>query len=181
MAFILKADTEHTVQRAWDRYDAQREALFVFRRSIESQFQLGLTPTYAPFIGFTINEYREEIDSIFIELDHAAAFSMLTAAEAELWRAYKHHGRGKNSGVIPSELRKLYAVHGDKLWDVEKVLDAWRLNTSQPSKSKFSAFKAAMKYRHWLAHGRHWMLRAQRYTPLSVFQICSSMVDEMSV
>jgi len=180
MAFDPKPDTGHTVQRAWDSYDVQRKALLQFHGTIESQFKTGLTPINAPFAGMTLQEYREAIDAIFLELDHATSFSLLSAAEAELWRSYKYYGKGKDTGKIPIGLRRLFARHGERLKDVERILDVWRLNKPQPAKSKFSAFKAAMKYRHWIAHGRHWTLLAQCYSPLNVYQICVSMVDEMS-
>jgi hypothetical protein len=58
-------------------------------------------------------------------------------------------------------LRKIHTQKGSRASLEEEILPAWRKYTDVAS-GVISDLRGALKYRHWLAHGRYWVPKLGR-------------------
>jgi hypothetical protein len=171
----LIPDRHHTISRAWEWYEVQRQALFGLRSRIQEE-QINGVPVSIPQVqGFTPAEFRRYMDRQFLELEFLAAFNMLSATEALLFRDFKFR-RHNAAGAVASSFRRL----DKKLREVDKIIDVWRGNLSNAQGSYFSNFRSAMNYRHWVAHGRHFEAKAHQYPPALIFDICTKVEEAVN-
>ena len=122
---------------------------------------------------------REEIVDHFgrqrRELDFQASLLFLTTAE----------------GVLQTDWRRRRDVLGRKLWKAARrrpkrrlnleddVLDAWAQERTE-CRGVIGHFKGALRFRHWLAHGRYWTPKlGERYDARRVFHLTTVMFQKM--
>jgi len=80
----------------------------------------------------------------------------------------------KEKDSISREFQKINKEKGSNISLSDDILEIWIQNTK--SKSVISELRGAIKYRHWLAHGRFWVLKiGQKYDYNSILFIAKKL------
>lgn len=176
-----EVDPGHTVDRAWQWFTVQKSAIFRMREVTRRAILDGSEDIPDVFNGFTMAEFERAMDDQLLELGHLSAFNMLTATEAALVKDFRGRRKDKTRTAIGQALRAVHKVDVDVSRDVERLIDLWKANLHS-HRTDFSNFKGSMKYRNWVAHGRHWTPNlGQAYTPEVIYDICAAVVDAIRV
>jgi hypothetical protein len=92
------------------------------------------------------------------ETDRRSSLAILTSIEAAFLRDYRHrshrHGPKDDLSKAFRAIRKSGKAGARPDLDPD-LLDAWAEHASG-ARSLIGDLRSAFKYRHWLAHGRHW-------------------------
>jgi hypothetical protein len=86
---------------------------------------------------------------------YKVTLSLLSAIEASLRIDYLNRVYRREKDNLSRIFRKIHQKKGNKASLEEDILSSWK--TCHPEyKNIFSDILGALKYRHWLAHGRYW-------------------------
>ena len=135
-------------------------------------------PHEAQFIGFSRREVVEFFDAQRGQLELLTMFEILATTEAVLRIDVKTRVVARKKDTLSRRFRKLYKAKGDRIRLDEDILAA--MKEEGVSARAISAFRGALRLRHWLAHGRHWYPKLGRgYAPSDVFDISRALIDLM--
>jgi len=112
------------------------------------------------FVGYTVQELESELDERIDELDKSAAFSILAAIEAYLRIDFIQRCQNKEKDDLSRKFRAIYVEKGLRVSLSDDILELWIDFASK--KSIISELRTALKYRHWIAHGRYWVAKLGR-------------------
>ena len=149
-------------------------------RAIDSQLQqerAARSPQPdAIFFGMT----PDEVGALFLRLDQLAMLDLLSTAEAYLRVDCQNRVRKRRKDALSRQFRSVAKHRPDKVRLAEDILDGW--SKHHPGhKTCISEFKAALKLRNWLAHGRYWYPKlGKSYTRRVVCDICDNLVTAIS-
>lgn len=114
---------------------------------------MGLSPgSDGPLGALTSDEVTSRLQELRSELDLQANLMLLSAFEAEVFRAFET--------VVAKPLRRRIAHRLDRTARrpaLDDVLDAWKSAAGIRSRA-VGEFRQLLDLRHWLAHGRRWSL-----------------------
>lgn len=137
------------------------------------------------FAGYTHEELNNELEDRIEELDKSTALTILAAMEAHIRIDYLQRCYNKDKQTLSKKFRNSYKTKGLKM-SFEKVplekeiLSVWKDHVS--NKSVVSDIIAALNYRHWLAHGRYWVVKVgRRYDFHSILTLAVKAQDQMSI
>ena len=130
-------------------------------------------------VQFT-GQANQEIDRFFAtqreQLNLLTMFELLATVEALLRLDFDHRVRNKLKDGISRRFRQIAARDWNARLD-EDILQAWKDEHSV----KVADFRAALKLRHWLAHGRHWHPKlGQGYQPADVYAGSSDLLRSLN-
>jgi len=111
------------------------------------------------FIGLTPSELKEELEYHLSEIEKDICLNILASIEAIFRLDYAIRCEEKDKADISRKFRKLFAEYQYYIPLEEGLFDEWK-KVSGIKVSTISFLKGAFKYRHWLAHGRYWTLKA---------------------
>jgi len=132
----------------------------------------------ARFEGLTTVDTEAIFEDQVNELKLLTMLALLTTVEAILRIDYQHRAKAR----LKDPLSKKYSA----VWRAKKErarLDEDLLTTlgNEIAKPIVSEFRAMLRLRHWLAHGRHWHPKLGRlYTPDKVFEISRALVASIA-
>lgn len=109
----------------------------------------------AKFVGYTEGEILDEYRLRSDELEKSTVFSMLSILEASFRVDYLNRSYNRLKDPLSKKLREVYKNKGKKASLEKDVLSAWKLHDLD-NKQLISELISALKFRHWLAHGRYW-------------------------
>lgn len=134
-------------------------------------------PSLAGYAGRSIEDVRADV---LTELDHTSALSVLSCVEAAVRTDYLTRVYGRSRGNMSRALRAVYDDSDEKARLVEDLLACWRAHSNVP-KLLIAELIAALKFRHWLAHGRYWTPKfGRRYDYQSMYGIAYSFLSAMA-
>ena len=84
-----------------------------------------------------------------------STFAVLAAVEAALRVDYLLRSIGKRKEPLSRAFRQLYKSRQERAKFDEDLLDLWGQHHPE-LKRYIGELRAALKFRHWLAHGRYW-------------------------
>lgn len=171
---------EKSVEDIYDWYLTTKDSIDLHRSLV-----LG-TPEMQPpksllekFKFSSEKEIRSYFDEAVEELDRLACLSLLASFEAALMLDTSKRIKGKAKSGIAKDL-KGYCIERSKKNgrpSVTVIIKKWKQYTCS---QEFAVFTSAFKYRHWVAHGRHWQLaNNQIYSPAMVKQILDDIISCM--
>ncbi len=139
-------------------------------RSIRFYYSAPLIETRDPkFVGYSVEEVRQEQNLRLDELDRNSTFNLLAAIEASFRVDFYLRCQDKKKDPLSRDFRDLYKQKGDKISFEEDILEVWKLHFPNAKKS-LSDLKGAFRYRHWLAHGRYWIPKlGKKYDFLAIY------------
>lgn len=139
--------------------------------ALEAYFDFASVSDDPRFFGPSPQEMERELGLRLVEHDRGATFLLLSAVEAALRMddLLRCHRRLKDP--LSRAFRILFREKRSRASLEEDLLDGWKSHTSVPT-ATVSDLKGAFRYRHWLAHGRYWTLKAGRdYDFPSIYRI----------
>jgi len=113
------------------------------------------------FIGLSREELENELNERLNELDKNVSLSLLSAIEASLRIDYLNRVYQRKKEDLSRAFRSIHKTTGNKASLEEDILSSWKKYHPE-YKSIFSDIMGALKYRHWLAHGRYWVPKLGR-------------------
>lgn len=147
-----------------NQYNIFQEAIREYYSEYSPRFSLHFT-------GYTKTEIAQQMNDQLHELDLLFSLKALAATEGILRRDYIARATEKRRDPVSREFRLLYKNVNKRASLEEEILPIWR-NHGGMSNDLVSQLKGAMKYRHWLAHGRYWTPKLGRlYDFFTIFQI----------
>lgn len=132
-----------------------------------------LLPVPDEFVGLTIDDLNDVFATQRVELDTLLCFSLLSAVEAMFRMDYIVRCQTrKPRDKVTASLRIIYRKKGLRADFSGDLLHTWRVARPELA-GDIGDLTAAFRYRHWLAHGRYWVLKlARRYDFSTVYRIC---------
>ncbi len=107
------------------------------------------------FILYTKDEIIKEFKKRVDELDKTSSLTILTSVEAKFRIDYLNRCYKRKKDPLSLELRDLYKIKENHASLEDEILVFWKKHFPD-YKGLFSEIIGALKYRHWIAHGRYW-------------------------
>lgn len=121
-----------------------------------------LNPNYTQiFYDYTKNEIQQQFEIEVLEAERDAALNLLAAIEALFRVDYIIRSQEKDKTTLTKNFRALFATYGHRISLEDSIFEEWK-QSGLIKPSIISELKGAFKYRHWLAHGRYWVLKSGR-------------------
>jgi hypothetical protein len=134
--------------------------MFLYRKKSLVLFFSEQNPDfYNTFIGLTSKELREELAYHLSEIEKDACLNLLASIEAIFRLDYAIRCEEKDKAKISRKFRSLFADYQYRIPLEEEIFEEWK-KVAGIKNSTIAFLKGAFKYRHWLAHGRYWTLKA---------------------
>lgn len=137
-----------------------------------------LLPHEEKFKGYSREEVEEFFDAQRRRLELLTMLELLATTEAILRLEVYSRITLRRKDSLSRRLRRLHKVRGNRIRLDEDILAT--LKDEGISASAISAFRGALKLRHWLAHGRYWRPKLGRdFIPHDVFDISRAFIDSI--
>jgi len=150
------SSASQTLEEISDYYKVMSEALRQYYNVADKD---KLIPPQ--FIGLTLKELEKELNERLNELDKNVSLSLLSAIEASLRIDYLNRVYQREKDDLSRVFREIHKKKANKASLEEDILSSWKKYHPE-CKSIFSDIMGALKYRHWLAHGRYWVPKLGR-------------------
>ena len=138
----------------------------------------GLDPKFA---GYSRDELERERDQRLEDLDRNSAFNVLAALEASFQSDFLVRCSERKKDELSRLFRRLQKKKGKRISLEEHIIEGWKTCCPE-TKSLISNVKAALNYRHWLAHGRYWTPKfGRRYDFSSVYLLAQDVDQELTL
>lgn len=116
-----------------------------------------VNPIFAErFTGYLPSEIADQLSARIDEMDMRSALVTLARIEAALRTDYIVRCKGKSSDDVSMAFRKIYKRRSHRARLDEDILSTWCDNINSKERQIISKLRGMLKFRHWLAHGRHW-------------------------
>jgi hypothetical protein len=113
------------------------------------------------------------------ELNFTSSLSVLSSVEAAIRVDYLQRVYGRWRDPLSREMKVLYQEKANKARLEDELIGLWRSCTGVSS-ALLGEVIGAIKYRHWLAHGRYWTPKlGRRYDYETVYDIAQEFLDAM--
>lgn len=128
------------------------------------------------FLGYTLTEFKGLLLSRIEETDLRSSLATLAAVEAALRVDFLLRVTQRRKDPLSRSFRDIYKKKGERAQFDEDLLDLWA--THYPDlKRLVSELRAALHFRHWLAHGRYWERPAHgRFDYVSLYTLAELML-----
>ena len=107
------------------------------------------------YIALTKHELIKAFHSHIEELEKTVSMSILSNVEAGFRIDYVIRTKKRLKDPISRRFRDLFNTKAEKVSLENELLTIWKEECPE-FKGIISDFIGALKYRHWLAHGRYW-------------------------
>lgn len=109
------------------------------------------------FLLYAQNEIDDLKQSSLLELNRKFVLTLLAAIEARIRIDYLSRKYNKDKSGLSKEFRYLYDNKGERASLEGDIFKIWK-SQGRDIKKVFDELGSCFKYRHWLAHGRYWVL-----------------------
>ncbi|MFA6220945.1 MAG: hypothetical protein WC647_01385 [Desulfomonilaceae bacterium] len=155
-----------------DHYDNVTEALKRYFNPANGYYD-------QKFAGCSATELESELQACLEEIDRTSTLSVLSAIEAIFRIDYLERCYTKKKDPISRVFRQLYKEEGPRVSFEKHILSVWEREATGAS-IIIARLKNVFKYRHWLAHGRYWVLKIgqkNRYDYQDVFLLAETLIN----
>jgi len=136
------------------------------------------SPSYSiRFAGYDEPQVRSELQVRLAEHRRTTILTILTALEAAFRIDYLQRCYKKKKDPLSRGFRQLHSKKGSRASLDDEILDKWKQYTTG-SGNLIAELKGALRYRHWLAHGRYWEPKlGQKYDYHSVYVLAENILN----
>lgn len=156
------------------------EELGNYHEDVVAAFRLffGRAPDFpARFAGYSEAEIERQLESRVLESDNRSAFAVLASLEAYFRIDFNLRCRQRLKDDLSRYFRNVEKARADRIRLDEDILEGWRLH-SNASAVLINQIRAALKFRHWLAHGRYWTPKlGQKYDFAGVYLLAQAIIS----
>jgi hypothetical protein len=109
----------------------------------------------------------EEIEQIkkteILEIERYTCFDLISSIEAMFRIDFYYRCENKLRNDLSKDFRTIYKLHGKNIKLVEHIFATWK--KYNPNNLLLNELNTIFQYRHWIAHGRYWLLKmnTQKY------------------
>lgn len=111
------------------------------------------------FAGQSYSEVRRQYDQDKEELDRQTSLELFSAIEAQFRIDYAIRCEHRIKDPLSKAFQNRHKRRGLGVHLENEILRDWEEYGSFP-KSTIRELRQAFKFRHWLAHGRYWLIKA---------------------
>jgi hypothetical protein len=134
-------------------------AIADYHRDAESSLRLYFTPVNPDFTARFASDRPSEVETKLAdrlsETDMRSAFAVMARVEAAFRIDYQERCKKKKPDPVSIAFRALFKDRGRNVRLEDEIWEIWR--QSHPStRTLISQLRSVFRFRHWLAHGRHW-------------------------
>lgn len=132
------------------------------------------------FIGYNPGEFEERLAALRFdrieETEIRSIFALLAAIEAALRIDYRLRVKWRGKDDLSRAFRTLFNEKQERAF-FEDLLDLWAKHHPE-LKRYLSELRDALKFRHWLAHGRFWRRPTNgRFDYLSIYFLAEAILS----
>ena len=174
-----------TMDDVWAYYEALRAGIVRSADAATRSLADGTSPQDPTLFGMSLDEVAAYFEGLLDEADKQASLFLIAAAEATLRVDFLERVYQRRRDPVSRVFRNVYKTRRDhnkvnvRLED--DILDTWAAEVPG-AKSHVGTFKGALRFRHWLAHGRYWVPKlGQRYDPSGLVQIIADLFDRIGL
>ena len=181
----VRSDADQvTMDDVLDCYETMRDGI-VRRAEIAKRNLTDGTDLQDPkLFGKSVDELNAYFERLLDEADKQASLFIIAAAEAALrvdfWKRVDGK-RGKRNDSVNRAFCRIRKSRKVRERLEEDILDTWS-DAVLGAKSKVGVFKGALRFRHWLAHGRYWVWKhGAKYDPNALILIVEDLFSKTGV
>jgi hypothetical protein len=152
------------------------------QRDVELALRLYFSPA-APtfesrFIGMSMHEVSDLLALRLDESDRRSSLVLLTSLEASFRLDFQQRCGRRSKDDLSRYFRGIEKSQGERVRLDEDILEGWQRHGTI-SASLVQQLRGALKFRHWLAHGRYWPPKfGRKYDFALVSVIAANVVSE---
>lgn len=133
------------------------------------------------FLNYSNNEINEEMRLRLKELEFNAVFMLLSSIEAYFLVDYQIRVEKRLKDKLSREFRSIQKNKQTRVSLEDDILCAWQKHFVG-AKEIILRYKSALRFRHWLAHGRYWKPKlGQNYDFDSIYILADTMVKKLQL
>lgn len=167
---------------AFSRQHPDLQQLARWYKDAEKSLRLYFSPAAPSFAVRFKNckpdEVNRELGASLAELEMATALSIFSAIEAAFRIDYLQRCYRKEKDAMSRAFRLLHKEKGVRVSLEDEIFDVWKKHAVGAT-SIIGALRAAFNFRHWLAHGRYWVPRFQKYDYLAVYSLAEAALNSL--
>jgi hypothetical protein len=118
-------------------------------------FRTLMTRNEPRYLGYSAPETENVLLNRIEETELRSCFIVLASLEAALRIDYLLRSSGKKKDPLSKDFRGLFNHRGKRASLDEDILDLW-IRHHPSLKRLVGELRSALRFRHWLAHGRYW-------------------------
>lgn len=167
-----------TIEDVWDYYGTVRDNIVRGAEIAKRNRPDGIGLQDSTLFGKSLADIERLLD----EADMQASLFIIAAAEAAIRVDFHIRvAKKKPKDSVTQAFRGIYNDQSKGRIRLEDILDTWA--TKIPiAKTDIRTFKGALRFRHWLAHGRYWAPKfGQAYDPTALVRIITSLFAKIGV
>ncbi len=175
------------VDDVWEYYETMRAAIVQSAETAKQSLLEGTDRRDPRLFGMNLTELDAYFENLFDEADQQACLFLIASAEATIRVDFHERVNEKRKDHVSRVFRDICnSRRGHDKTKVrleEDILDTWASEITR-AKTAVGTFKGALKFRHWLAHGRWWVPKlGRKYDPSGIVQIVMDLfgVIELSI
>jgi DNA primase large subunit len=171
MASVADLEGQSLIEIAEYHNDAV-DALSFFLNSLFQQSD-------SRFLGYSLSEFNDFLLTRIEETELRSSLAILAALEAAVRIDYQLRVKQRQKDALSREFRAVYKKKQERARFDEDLLELWARHN--PSfKVLIGELRAALHFRHWLAHGRYWMRPThRRFDYLSLYQLAELIFGQL--
>ena len=139
-----------------DSIAAQRRLQFTALRSYFGRQNPALEGV---FPGYSSAQLEAELANVLSEVDLQASLSILSALEASFRIDFAVRCEKRHKDYLSVHFRRIFKKKGHQVHFEDDIISGWQAYTVGAN-TLLSELRQATKFRHWLAHGRYWIVKA---------------------
>jgi hypothetical protein len=164
-----------TMDDVWDYYETIRDHILQGAEIARQSLSEGGVLPNTKLLGKSAEELDAYFERLLDEADKQASLFLIAAAEAVIRVDFLKRVYERRKDSVSRAFRSIYQSQHDldkvRVRLVEDILDTWAREVPT-AKTNISTFKRALRFRHWLAHGRYWDPKLDRkYDPNALILI----------
>jgi hypothetical protein len=126
------------------------------------------------FLAYTHEEFNSLLLSRIEETDLRSSLAILAAMEAAIRVDYQLRVKQRSKDPLSREFRAIYKKRQNRARFDEDLLEHW-VRHHPTLKNLIQELRAALHFRHWLAHGRYWRRPAHgRFDYFSLYRLAEA-------
>jgi hypothetical protein len=163
------------VDDVWEYYETMRAAIVQFAEAAKQSLIEGSDLRDPMLFGMNLAELDAYFENLLDEADKQACLFLIASAEAAIRVDFLERVYEKRKDRVSRAFRDIYksrCEHDKTRVRLDRdILETWASEITR-AKTAVGTFKGALKFRHWLAHGRYWVPKlGRKYDPIGIVQI----------
>jgi len=180
MTKVAFSGKEQNLSTIWQWYEDAQTAFNSYQRDTLNALFRGETID-EPFLFMTKVDVLNYFSEQKSELENLVILNIMASVEAMIRIDYLNRVYTRKKDSVSRCFRDLHKKKGVKASLENDILKIWKQEQSSCKKA-IDNFQQALKFRHWLAHGRYWTPKLGRtYNLNHIFDIAEQLLNALQI